>query len=160
MQYLEAAEKLAHYRRQIAELRNKMHDIQRAVEPEEIDDYEFSTTAGRVRLSELFGDKEYLFVIHNTGTGCCNCTLWADGFNGILARIENHAAFVVASPDEPSAQQKCWLLGVSVFHKQNRQICRVSDAGFQPEDDVCAVWHFLDLLPEGAAGWRPQYQYH
>ncbi len=106
MQYADASNKLADYRRKVAELRGKMRALQQSVEPQVVRDYEFSTTEGMVRLSELFGDKEYLFVIHNMGAACPNCTLWADGFNGILPHIENRAAFVVASPDEPAAQQR------------------------------------------------------
>jgi predicted dithiol-disulfide oxidoreductase (DUF899 family) len=188
MQYAQASEKLAHYRQQIAELRTRMRELQHSVQPEEVADYEFSTVEGKVRLSELFGEKEYLFVIHNMGAGCRYCTLWADGFNGILPHIENRAAFVVASPDEPAEQQNIktargwrfrmvshrdtsfaddmgyrsengWLPGVSVFRKEGQRICRVSDTGFQPGDDFCAIWHFLDLLPEGADGWQPQYKY-
>ena len=189
MQYTEASEKLVRYRKEIADLRGRMRELQQSIEHEEVSDYEFSTTEGGVRLSELFGDKEYLFVIHNMGAGCRYCTLWADGFNGILPHIENRAAFVVASPDEPEAQQKfrtargwrfrmmsyrdtCfaddmgyrsasgWLPGVSVFRKRGQTIFRVSDAGFQPGDDFCAIWHLFDLLPQGANGWQPQYTYH
>jgi predicted dithiol-disulfide oxidoreductase (DUF899 family) len=189
MQYAETAARLAQYRQQITELRNKMRELQQSVEPKEVADYEFAIAEGKVRLSELFGEKEYLFVVHNMGAGCRYCTLWADGFNGILPHIENRAAFVVASPDEPTAQQKFktgrgwrfrmvsyrdasfagdmgyrnkdgWLPGVSIFRKQGQKIWRVSDAGFQPGDDFCSIWHFFDLLPEGAGGWQPQYQYH
>jgi predicted dithiol-disulfide oxidoreductase (DUF899 family) len=189
MQYAETAARLAQYRKQIAELRTKMRELQQAAQPQEMPDDEFATAEGKVRLSELFGEKGYLFVIHNMGAGCRYCTLWADGFNGILPHIENRAAFVVASPDEPAAQQKFktargwrfrvvsykdpgfardmgyrtdegWLPGVSVFRKQGQNICRASDTGFQPGDDFCAIWHFFDLLPEGAGGWQPQYQYH
>ena len=74
MQYTDASEQLARCRKQFADLRGKMRKLQRSVEPEEVSDYEFSTTEGRVRLSELFGDKEYLFVIHNMGAGCRYCT--------------------------------------------------------------------------------------
>jgi hypothetical protein len=65
MQYADASEKLAHYRQQIADLRGKMRELQQSIEPEEVNDYEFSTTEGKVRLSVLFGDKEYLFVIQH-----------------------------------------------------------------------------------------------
>src|SRR5215475_9287725 len=106
MQYAEASEKLARYQLQIAELRGKLRELRQSVEPEQVTDYEFASNEGKVRLSELFGDKEYLFVIHNMGAGCPNCTLWADGFNGILPHIENRAAFVLASPDEPAAQHR------------------------------------------------------
>jgi len=188
MQYADASEKLGHYRQQIADLRGKMRELQQSVEPVEVSDYEFSTIEGQVRLSELFADKEYLLVIHNMGAGCRYCTLWADGFNGILPHIENRAAFVVASPDDPAAQQKFstargwhfrmvsyrdtgfardmgyrsddgWLPGVSVFRKRGRKIYRVSDTSFQPGDDFCAIWHFFDLLPEGAGDWQPQHKY-
>lgn len=188
MQYADASDKLARYRLQIAEVRGKMRELQQSVEPEEVRDYQFSTTEGEVRLSELFGDKEYLFVIHNMGAGCRNCTLWADGFNGILPHIENRAAFVVASPDEPAAQQRFrtargwrfrmlsyldtgfardmgyrsgngWLPGVSVFRRRGQTIFRVSDGRFDEGDDFCTIWHLFDLLPEGANGWQPQYKY-
>jgi hypothetical protein len=52
-----------------------------------------------------------------------------------------------------------WLPGVSVFLKQGGKICRASDNRFEPGDDFCAIWHFFDLLPEGADGWQPQHQY-
>jgi predicted dithiol-disulfide oxidoreductase (DUF899 family) len=64
MQYAEPAAKLAQYRQQIAGLRNRMRELQQSVEPEKVADYEFSTAEGKVRLSELFGEKQYLFVIH------------------------------------------------------------------------------------------------
>jgi hypothetical protein len=41
MQYADTSEKSAHYRQQIAELRGKMRELQRLVEPEEVGDYEF-----------------------------------------------------------------------------------------------------------------------
>ena len=103
MQYADASDKFAQYRQQIAQLRGKMRDLQQSVEPQEVSDYEFSTTEGKVRLSELFGDKEYLFVIHNMGAGCPNCTLWADGFNGILRILK--IALPLSSPRRTSRQR-------------------------------------------------------
>ena len=52
-----------------------------------------------------------------------------------------------------------WLPGVSVFRKRGQKIYRVSDTSFQPGDDFCAIWHFFELLPEGASDWQPQYKY-
>jgi hypothetical protein len=46
-----------------------------------------------------------------------------------------------------------------VFRRQNGGIVRVSNAPFSPGDDFCSVWHFFDLIPEGAAGWQPKYKY-
>lgn len=188
MNYQETAEKMAEYRQQIAGLRDKMRELQQSAEPQEVKDYALATLDGTVRLSELFGEKEHLFVIHNMGTGCVNCTLWADGFNGILPHLEDRAAFVVASPDDPQKQQNFkasrgwrfrmvshrntsfaadmgyrgedgWMPGVSVFRKRGGKIFRVSDTRFSPGDDFCALWHFFDLLPEGRGGWQAKYKY-
>jgi predicted dithiol-disulfide oxidoreductase (DUF899 family) len=188
MEYREGAEKLAHCRQQITELRKRMRELQQSVEPQKVGDYEFAATEGPARLAQLFGGKEYLFVIHNMGASCSYCTLWADGFNGILQHIENKAAFVVSTPDEPGKQDKFkasrgwrfrmvshmnttfaadmgyrtengWLPGVSVFRRQGGNIVRVSDTAFGPCDDFCSIWHLLDLLPEGADGWHPKFSY-
>jgi len=188
MEYRETAQRLAQYRGEITELRKKMRALQQSVAPAEVAEYEFLTREGRVALSQLFGDKDSLFVIHNMGAGCPSCTLWADGFNGVLAHLENRAAFVVASPDAPETQEKCkaargwrfrmvshrdtsfaadmgyrseqrWLPGVSVFTRRDGKVLRVGDTGFGPGDDFCSLWHFLDLLPEGGGGWRPRFNY-
>lgn len=58
-----------------------------------------------IKLSEMFGDKKDLIVIHNMGKGCSYCTMWADGFNGIFPHVERKAAFVLVSPDAPEIQK-------------------------------------------------------
>jgi predicted dithiol-disulfide oxidoreductase (DUF899 family) len=188
MSYKATAEKISQYRRQIADLREKMRSAQASIEPEQVKDYEFRRAGGGVRLSELFGNEDTLFVVHNMGASCPYCTLWADGFNGVFDHLRSRAAFVVASPDTPEQQQKfaqgrgwrfpmvsCqgntfaqdmgyWrddqaMPGVSVFKRQGGKLVRVADTSFSPGDDFCSVWHFLDLIPEGAAGWQPKYRY-
>jgi predicted dithiol-disulfide oxidoreductase (DUF899 family) len=144
---------------------------------------------GTTRLADLFGAKNELFVIHNMGASCAYCTLWADGYNGVYEHLANRAAFVVCSPDAPDVQRRFaagrgwrfpmvshagtsfaadmgyrsetrgWLPGVSVFRREADRIVRVADTGLSPGDDFCTVWHLLDLLPEGAAGWSPRYSY-
>jgi predicted dithiol-disulfide oxidoreductase (DUF899 family) len=189
MNYRETSARLAEYRRQIADLRDKMLKARSAAEPEEVPDYVFTNSNGSVRLSELFGDKSDLIVIHNMGSSCPSCTLWADGFNGIYDHLVNRAAFVVSSPDTPAIQQSFaatrgwrfpmvshdgtsfaadlgyrsadggWLPGVSVFRRDKNRISRVSDTGFGPSDDFCALWHLFELLPGGAGDWKPKYRY-
>jgi predicted dithiol-disulfide oxidoreductase (DUF899 family) len=188
MNYSATAEKLADYRRQIAAIREKMRAAQAAIEPVEVRDYAFAPPEGRVLLSDLFGDKDTLFVIHNMGTGCAYCTLWADGFNGAFDHLRNRAAFVVSSPDTPERQQRFaagrgwkfpvvshqgttfaedmgyrrdgrWGPGVSVFKRDGDKIMRVADTSFSPGDDFCSVWHLFGLIPEGAAGWQPKLGY-
>jgi predicted dithiol-disulfide oxidoreductase (DUF899 family) len=188
MTYKATAEKLAAYRKEITALRKKMREVQSAVEPEPVQDYEFATVGGPVRLSALFGGKDTLILIHNMGRSCPSCTMWADGFNGVYDHLASRAAFVVSSPDAPEtqrqfAQSRNWKFpmvshqgttfaadmgyhrdggfwpGVSVFRRQGDGIARVSDSAFNENDDFCNVWRLFDLLPEGAAGWRPKYSY-
>ena len=73
MSYKKTSEKLNEYRSQIAELRKEMREAQAAIEPEEVEDYAFKRAGGgTVRLSELFGDKDTLIVVHNMGAGCAD----------------------------------------------------------------------------------------
>jgi predicted dithiol-disulfide oxidoreductase (DUF899 family) len=187
MNYKASAEKINEYRRQIAGLREKLREARASIEPEEVRDYELRRAAGAVKLSALFGDKDTLFVVHNMGASCPYCTLWADGFNGVFDHLRNRAAFVISSPDAPQLQQKfaqgrgwrfpmvsCqgttfaqdmgyWqdgpMPGVSVFKRARGKIVRVADTSFSPGDDFCNVWHFFDLIPEGASSWTPKFKY-
>jgi predicted dithiol-disulfide oxidoreductase (DUF899 family) len=189
MSYETTSAKLAEYRSQIAAIRRKMRAAQAGVEPQEVGDYRFATPQGTTQLSELFGSKRDLILVHNMGTTCPNCTLWADGLNGIYDHLANRAAVVVSSPDPPEVQQRFaqsrgwkfpmvshqgttfaadmgyrsesggWLPGISVFRRDGERIVRVSDAGFEPGDDFCALWHLLDLLPGGAGDWAPKFSY-
>jgi predicted dithiol-disulfide oxidoreductase (DUF899 family) len=190
MQYQNATAQLGGYRRQIEALREEMRKVQAAIEPQPVTDYVFQTPTGEVTLSSLFGNKADLFVIHNMGTGCPYCTMWADGFNGVYAHLADRAAFVLSSPDTPAVQQQFarsrgwrfpmvshqgtgfaadmgytggskggFMPGVSVFKRNDAQVVRVSDTNLGPGDDFCSVWHFFDLLPEGANGWRAKFSY-
>ncbi len=189
MNYRESAAALAAYRDRIESLRREMLAIQATAEPEPVRDYVFSTPDGSIQLAEFFGAKDDLIVIHNMGSACSYCTLWADGFNGVHDHLADRAAFVVCSPDAPDAQRRFaagrgwrfpmvshrgtsfaadmgyrgehggWLPGVSVFRRSGAGIVRVADAGFHPHDYFCALWHLFDLLPGGADGWRPRSSY-
>ncbi|HSB42887.1 MAG TPA: DUF899 family protein [Methylomirabilota bacterium] len=189
MRYTAGSRKLTTYRRRIAALRERMRDVQGRIEPQPVDDYTFASTKGPVRLSGLFAGKRDLIVIHNMGSHCPYCTLWADGYNGLYPHLTTRAAFVVTSPDPPAVQLRFarsrgwrfpmvshqgssfaadmgyrsreghWLPGFSAFRRTREGIARVSDGGFSPGDDFCALWHFFDVLPDGAAGWQPKLQY-
>ena len=70
-------------------------------------DYRFKSQIGKeVALSELFGDKSELLLVHNMGKSCPYCTLWADGFIGIAKHLENRSGFAVISPDDPATQTR------------------------------------------------------
>ena len=182
--------KLAELHERIQAIRAEIREVQASRPPEAVSNYTFASNDGDVTLDELFGGHDTLFVIHNMGRGCTYCTLWADGFNGVIDHLENRASFVVSSPDDPETQasfadSRGWRFkmvsnkntsfaedmgfagledgavapGVSVFKKDGDQILRVSDAPFGPGDDFCSVWHFFDLIPQGADGWQPRYEY-
>ena len=187
--YRDAARKLAAHRREIAKLRKKIRQVQASAKPETVDDYEFTTARGSVRLCDLFADKDDLIVIHNMGTSCPACTMWADGFNGIYHHLADRAAFVVSSPDPPGVQKRFaarrgwrfpmvshkgttfaddmgyrsksegWMPGISVFRRDAEGIVRVSDAPFDAGDDFCSIWRIFDLLPGGAGEWSPKFRY-
>jgi predicted dithiol-disulfide oxidoreductase (DUF899 family) len=189
MRYQQGSQKLTAYRKRIAALHRRMRQVQQRIEPEPVDDYTFTSTRGPVRLSQLFGSKRDLIIIHNMGTHCPNCTLWADGFNGLYPHLVSRAAFVVTSPDSPAVQQRFarsrgwrfpmvshqgtsfavdmgyrarsggWLPGVSAFRRTRDGIVRLTDAPFDPSDDFCTAWRLFDLFPDGAAGWEPQFRY-
>ncbi|MCB0217985.1 MAG: DUF899 family protein [Caldilineae bacterium] len=88
----------------IAGLRARWRKLWTADDASIVADYAFETPDGPVRLSQLFGDRDDLIVVHNMGRGCGYCTLWADGFIGLLPHLESRAAFVISSPDDPSTQ--------------------------------------------------------
>jgi len=189
MKYAAGSEAMRTYRRQITDLRRKMRETQAGIEPQEVGDYEFTTPEGTVRLSELFGVHRDLMVVHNMGSSCPACTMWADGYNGVHHHVITRTAFAVSSPEAPAIQKSFaqdrgwkfrmvshagttfaadmgyrspdgrWRPGISVFRREGQKILRVSDAAWSPGDDFCTVWHFFDLLPDGAAGWLPKLSY-
>ncbi len=77
----------------------------RSLPPEEVEDFALKTTDGEVTLSQFFGDKRDLIVVHNMGSSCPYCTLWADGLIGLVPHLENRAGFVVVSSDSPETQR-------------------------------------------------------
>ena len=99
-QQIEALEK------EVFDKQAQLNELRRSDEPEIVSDYTLIGPNGEVRLSELFGEHTDLIIIHNMGSSCPYCTLWADGFNGMLHHFENRGAFVVVSPDAPDVQKK------------------------------------------------------
>lgn len=167
----------------------KLAALKRRQPREPVTDYPLQTTRGPVKLSALFGRKRDLIVVHNMGTSCRYCTMWADGLNGLYPHLADRAAFVVVSPDSPAVQKKFaasrgWRFpmasgqdstftkdmgyqpkpdepwpGMSTFVRKNGKIFRVATAPFGPFDSFCATWPMIALLAGGVDGWIPQYRY-
>ncbi len=102
----ELEREIAIAQKELDEARLKLVKLRRQLPPEPVSDYELKDVDGPIRLSEMFGDKNDLILIHNMGTGCSNCTMWADEFNGVCHHLQSRAAFVVVSPDSPSVQEE------------------------------------------------------
>ncbi len=69
----------------------------------DVPDYTFIENGNRVRLSELFdAAKPYLILYHlmywtDDDEFCPMCSMWLDGFNGIVPHVTQRANFVIAS---------------------------------------------------------------
>ena len=174
--------------RQIFELNAELESLKKSHVGEKVPNYNFETLDGEVSLLSLFGDKEHLLVIHNMGQGCRYCTLWADGFNGLLPHLESAMAVVLVSKDEPDAQRRFanargWrfrlashgggsyireqtvvpeaenMPGAVVYQRQGEGIRRKNACVFGPGDRYCTAWSLLGLAGLGAEDWTPQYNY-
>lgn len=122
--------------RVIGQKKQEMYSLIRQSKPYQIQDYILTNRDGSpVHLSALFGKHRELILIHNMGRSCPYCTLWADGFNGLVAHLEDRAAFVVSSPDDPVnmdsfAVERGWVF--ALVSTKNTTLKR--DLGFELED--------------------------
>lgn len=72
-------------------------------------DYRFDTDAGGATLVELFRGRSQLLVYHfmfgpDYAAGCPSCSAIADGFNGVVAHLENHDVAFTAVSRAPLAK--------------------------------------------------------
>jgi len=182
------AKKLAHWEECLVHQHKKLAKQKRKLPREVVEDYVFESPKGPVKLSELFGKKKDLIVVHNMGAKCVYCTMWADGYNGLYPHLSDRAAFVVSSPDSVAAQKKFaqsrgwkfpmvsggkidfaedlgfkkkenWWPGVSTFQKKGKKVLHVASAPLGPFDPFCATWHMFALLADGVNDWEAKYRY-
>jgi len=147
MTYAETIAALNAKREEITALQNEMRALQAGVEPQDVHDYVLAGWNGPVRLSELFGAKRDLILIHNMGTGCPACTMWADGFNGVYEHLAARAAFVVASPNPVAVQKK-------FAASRGWRFPMVSYEGSRFAEDM-GYREGGDPLDEKLGGWNP-----
>ena len=179
-------DEIAAIERRIGELTAELNTLRRNNPPTTVPDYAFQTLDGETTLGELFGVHEKLLVIHNMGQGCRYCTLWADGFNGLLPHLESVLSVVLVSKDAPALQRRFahsrgWRFrmashgggayiqeqgvfgeaenypGAVVYERQGAAILRKNACVFGPGDLYCALWPFLGMA--GLDDWTPQYNY-
>ena len=181
-------DEIAAVERRIGELTAELNALRRQNPPTPVPDYAFQTLDGETSLSQLFGERERLLVVHNMGQGCRYCTLWADGFNGLLPHLESVLSVVLVSKDAPAVQRRFahsrgWRFrmashgggayiqeqgvfgeaenypGAVVYERQGATMLRKNACVFGPGDLYCAVWPFLGMAGLDGDDWTPQYNY-
>jgi len=102
-----AKENLSEIDKEIELLRKKRIELNSIIASMNVSDYTMKDRDGKdVKLSEMFGDKNHLILVHNMGKGCSYCTMWADGFKDTYKEIEKKASFVLVSPDSPEVHKE------------------------------------------------------
>ena len=95
-----STDKIASLEKEIETKKKELIALRKAMPSVPVDDYELTNPDGSsVRLSELFGEFDEMILIHNMGTSCSYCTLWADGFKAFWPYFKTKCAFVLSSPD-------------------------------------------------------------
>lgn len=173
---------------QIAALIKKLNELRREHCGDAVHNYTFNTLDGEVPLLDLFADHKRLLLIHNMGQGCRYCTLWADGFNGLLSHLESAMSVVLVSKDAPDVQREFansrgWRFrlashgggdyireqsvapgedntpGAVVYEREGDTIFRRNSCVFGPGDIYCSMWSLLGLAGLGEGDWTPQFNY-
>ncbi len=181
-------DRIVELERRIGELMAELHALQRENPATPVSNYTFDTTSGQTSLLDLFGDREQLLAIHNMGQGCRYCTLWADGFNGLLPHLESALAVALLSKDPPETQRRFanargWRFqlashgggdyireqsvmegddnypGAVVYKRDGDTILRKNACVFGPGDIYCSMWTLLGLAGLGEEDWTPQFSY-
>ena len=166
----------------------RLAELRAKAAPVEVKDYAFKTAEGETSLSKLFGDRKKLLVIHNMGSGCNYCTLWADGFNGILPHLKDAMAVVMVSSETPEVQAafakgRNWGFamashkdlpytkeqttlgewadnpGATVYEKIDGKIFLRNKCFFEPGDIYCSMWPLLGLAGIENKDWIPDFKY-
>ena len=181
-------ERIVEIERQIGALMAELNTLRKNRPGTPVPNYTFETLTGQATLHDLFGGNNKLLAIHNMGQGCRYCTLWADGFNGLLPHLESALSVVLLSKDPPAVQRRFanargWRFrlashgggvylreqsvvegqsnfpGAVVYQRQSDIILRQNACVFGPGDLYCAMWSLLGLAGLGEEDWTPQFTY-
>lgn len=122
---------------QLQDIKAKLAELRRQRPREAVSDYQLLDSEGReTPLSSLFGERSRLILVHNMGRSCPYCTMWADGFTGLLPHLESRAAFVLTSPDKPETQQEfAKSRGWNFPFYSTQGTSFIADMGFEDEKE-------------------------
>ena len=183
-----ANDKIAALEMKLYEMTLELNELRKQASAHEVPNYEFSTQAGSTTLLDLFADRDKLLVIHNMGQSCRYCTLWGDGFNGLVDHLESAMSVVMVSKDEPELQRQFansrgWrfrlashrggdyikeqtvmdgssnMPGAVLYERVGEKVLRRSSSVFGPGDLYSPMWNLLGLAGMTEADWTPQFRY-
>lgn len=183
-----ANDKIAAMEMKLYEMTLELNELKKQATSSEVPNYSFATLAGPSTLLELFSEKQKLLVIHNMGQSCRYCTLWGDGFNGLVDHLESAMSVVMVSKDTPELQREFansrgWrfrlashaggkyiteqtvmegssnMPGAVVYERDGDTIMRRSSSVFGPGDLYSPMWNLLGLAGMTEADWTPQFRY-
>ena len=100
MESMTITDQISALEKEIEAKKKELVEARKSLPAVQVEDYELLRPDGSsVRLSSLFGEFDEMLLIHNMGTGCQYCTLWADGLNSFWPYFKTKCAFVLTSPD-------------------------------------------------------------
>lgn len=162
----------------------KLSEARKNAEPIPLEgEFTFDSPDGPKSLLDLFGESEELLIIHNMGRGCDYCTLWGDTLASLYKHLTQRAPVVMISPDPVAVQQEFrsergwpWQMfhepgafstqvgymegrsmypGCTAVARDGDRIFVTGQTPFGPGDQICGLWHLMDLLRDGQNGWQP-----
>ncbi|MBX7041413.1 MAG: DUF899 family protein [Ignavibacteria bacterium] len=140
---------------EIEKLRKKRKELNAKAGAMSVSNYTLKDRDGNeVKLYDLFGDNNFLIVIHNMGKGCSYCTMWADGMKDTFREVEKKAGFVLVSPDKPEvhkafAESRGW--GFRSYSSDGSEF--TYDLGYEVrKDGKSYYWPGVSVLEKRADG--------
>jgi predicted dithiol-disulfide oxidoreductase (DUF899 family) len=109
-EWLEARKALLAEEKEFTRARDALSDKRRALPWVKIEKtYRFEGPDGALTLSDLFGPRRQLIVYHfmfapEWEKPCKSCSFWADGFNGVVAHLNQRDTAIVAVSRAPLAK--------------------------------------------------------
>jgi predicted dithiol-disulfide oxidoreductase (DUF899 family)/uncharacterized protein YciI len=149
---LTTTDKITSVEKEIEAKKKELIELRRALPPVQVKNYELKKPDGSsVPLSELFGDFDEMILIHNMGTGCSYCTLWADGLNSFWPYFRTKCAFVLTSPDDVAKMAQFGASrGWDYPYVSTNGTSLTADFGFYNEKD--GYWPGFTTLKKDADG--------
>lgn len=183
-------QKMETLEKEIREKQKEITALKKQAAWKEVGDYMFKDWEGKdVSFYSLFENSDELLIIHNMGKSCVYCTLWADGFNGLVKPLNDRVQTVLVNNNSIEEQKEFaasrgWTFkmlslkgntfnrdldmenedgaqwpGVSTFVKKDEKVYRAGFDYFGPGDVYNSPWHLFELLYNGVNGWQPKYNY-